>query len=125
MAIKKLKPPTEKQRRLILGIKDNLKARHPKSKHTLLKEAGYTEPTQKQPSRILSSPVIKDALEEELALIRKIKKRALQHITEKKLKETRASDLAHIGERMEKMEVLVGVRKQQKAGGEIAVSVDI
>jgi len=94
---------TPKQEKLVEIINKNLKEKGlTKTLGEMLLEAGYSEDTSEQPSRIIESPEIQNAIEPTLDKMRDIRARALQKITDEKLDAEKARDLGSLADIMTK-----------------------
>ena len=100
---------TQKQLKLIELLKENIaKTGKRKTLGELFLEAGFSESTSKQPSNIMKSETIKQGMADYINSLNDKRKQALFHMTDKKLKQSKARDLAYIGDLFTKNIQLLG-----------------
>lgn len=100
---------TQKQLKLLELLKINIaKTGQRKTLGELLLEAGFSESTSKQPSNIMKSETIKQGMADYLNTLDDKRKQSLYHITDKKLKQSKARDLAYINDLLTKNHQLLG-----------------
>lgn len=91
---------TEMQKKFILIFSDNLGNKKPKSIYKMLLEAGYSETSAHQQSRTLAG--INEELETIVGKFRAKRDKAVDFITDKKLKISSAKDLTDIADKLTK-----------------------
>lgn len=100
---------TQKQLKLLELLKINIaKTGKRKTLGALVLEAGYSETMSKQPSNIMKSETIKQGMKDYLNSLDDKRKQSLYHITDKKLKQSKARDLAYINDVLTKNHQLLG-----------------
>ncbi len=88
---------TPKQEKLIKLLMANYgKKGETKTLGQLLLDAGYSKESAHNPKLILDSEVIKDGVQDFIKQLNDKRKRAITHITDKKLKEASPRDLTYI-----------------------------
>lgn len=90
----------------------------------MLKEAGYSESTSDQPKKIITPEILAE-VEDELTLIRKVKRQALLEITGSKLKKTDARSLSTIVANLDKVDLSHMARGQMEKNKKISISIDL
>lgn len=117
---------SEKRKKLILIMRENITTLgETKSKAQMLREAGYSESTANQPSRIITKSLMAE-VEDELTLVRKIKRKALQGITGSKLKMCTPKELTDIAAKLDKIDLGHLVKKEAETGDKpIAINIDL
>lgn len=95
-----------------------------KTKQQMLIEAGYSESTSDQPGRIITKELMAE-VEDELTLLRKVKRKALQEITDIKLKKTDARSLSTIVANLDKVDLSHMARGQMEKNKKISISIDL
>lgn len=99
---------TPKQQKLIEVIVENSgKKGFTKSLGTMIVEAGYSEETAKNPKQIINEEMLEE-LDPILSKMEKLRHRALENITDKKLEEASARDNVYVADTLTKNIQLLG-----------------
>jgi hypothetical protein len=115
-----------KQKKLAMLIAKNLSAKKPKSHLDLMIEAGYSEQTARSSQRTVYGVGVQAELQDTIDIVRNVKRRALERITDAKLEQSSARDLSNVAVTMEKIDLSDNIRR--KSGEEnksIAISIDL
>lgn len=117
---------TDKKIKLINIMRHNITSLgETKTKGQMLLEAGYSLSTSKQPSRVIT-PQLLEEVEDELTLVRKIKRKAIQKITDEKLELCSPKDLTDIATKLDKIDLGYLVKKEHESGEKtIAINLDL
>lgn len=100
--------PTPKQQKLIKLLLENLgKKGKTKTLGELVLEAGYEKSMSVNPYQILESKTVKEQLSDFQKQLQDKRRRALTHITDKKLQISPARDLAYITDTLNKIDQLL------------------
>lgn len=112
--------PTPRQEKLINLLVENLgKLGNTKSLGEIILEAGYSKAMAKNPYQILESETIQEGIGDFVDSLDKLRKRALKHITQKKLEKSSAKDLTQIADLATKNHQLLTGKETER--GEIQV----
>jgi hypothetical protein len=95
-----------------------------KSYGQMMREAGYTQSTSEQPEKMITEALMAE-VEDELTLIRKVKRQAIRNITEIKLKKTDARSLSTIIANLDKVDLSHMARGQMEKNKKISISIDL
>ena len=94
---------TPKQRKLIKILTDNYSTKNnTKTLKEMLQEAGYTEETSIQPSRIIESETIQAELQPFVKQLEIKRALVMKHLTEEKISKEKAKDLANMTDTLTK-----------------------
>lgn len=109
--------PTAKQQKLLDLIYENLGVSgKTKSWYELLKEAGYSDGVAKNPRFILESEFISSHTDDFVKKLAEKRDQAIKKLTDEKLDEATASDLATIVEKMNKNHQLLSGNETERHG---------
>lgn len=117
---------TVKQRKFIENYKKELlKPNSTKSLGKVMIESGYSPKSAINPHSVMNNPVIKESLEDIIASLDDVRRRAITEITPKKLKKSTAKDNASIADIMIKNRQLLSGNNTENLSIRVEISEEI
>jgi len=117
-----MKRATEKQKRLKKLLSENVGNKKCKTKGELLLKAGYSKSMSETPQKAMAGKAIKEHTDKLLKLIDDRRRWALTAMTQKKLKDSAARDLAYINDSLTKSHQLLSGEDTERVGGVLLTS---
>lgn len=115
--INQLRP---RQQKALAALKANLGKEKPKSLGTILRDVGYSESVAKNPKLVIEA--LDPYLQEYIDQLRDKRRSAISHITEDKLENSSAKDLANIASTLTKDEQLLTGKATERIEGSFSLS---
>ncbi len=106
--------PTERQKKVVELIVKNGKTKgKTRPLKELLKEAGYSEAQSTNPKQIMELAGVKQGLKPYLDQLERVRNKAIECITDLKLKDSKPRDLAYVTETMTKQHQLLSGKETE------------